>query len=258
VPPALFDGTAQPRILAEGDSWFAYPKKWILLGSPSNIILQLTQLGGYRIRSLAANGDEAVEMLAGSERERLIQTLAADPYDALLFSGGGNDIVGQYNIDYLVRKKTAGLSGAALIDSVKFQRRLDQVKSAYLDLLDLIARFSKNPNAPVIAHTYDRAIPSGKGAKFVAGLVSIKAWIKPYLDPLGIPLAEQQLIIDAMLDQFEAMLTGLESSFPGRFHVVRTRPTVDPATEWSNEIHPTPAGFRKIALKVKATLDAVV
>src|SRR5262249_35008760 len=140
--PALFDGSAQPHILAEGDSWFAYPRKWILLGKPSNIILQLVKLGGYRIRSLAANGDEAVEMLAGNERERLVDTLAADFYDAVLFSGGGNDIVGKYNIDYLVDAKSTGASGAALIDLARFDRRLDEVRTAYLDLLDLIARFS--------------------------------------------------------------------------------------------------------------------
>jgi hypothetical protein len=254
--PTSFAGTPQPRILAEGDSWFAYPKTWILLGAPSNIILQLVKLGGYTIHSMAANGDEAVEMLSG-ERERLVDALAADPYDAVLFSGGGNDIVGKYNIDYLVRKPSAGVSGAALIDAVKFQRRMDEVKHAYLDLLDLVARFSKNPNAPIITHTYDRAIPSGKAAKFVGGLVSIKAWIKPYLDPMGISPPDQQAIIDAMLAQFQAMLLGIEAAFPNRFHVVRTNPTVA-ANEWANEIHPNPAGFRKIAIKVKAVLDAVI
>ncbi|MCL4836720.1 MAG: hypothetical protein KJ058_01980 [Thermoanaerobaculia bacterium] len=256
--PLSFDGRPLPRILAEGDSWFAYPRSWLLLGAASNIILQLHRLGGYDITSLASNGDEIVEMMSGRARQELVECFARQSFGALLFSGGGNDVVGEYNIDFLVNPKASGASGKGLIHAERFSRRLKEVEHAYLDLLDLIARFAKNPRMPIVAHTYDRPIPSGKGAKFVAGAVSVKAWIKPYLDPLGIPVPEQQEIVEEMLHQFEQMLLGLEQRFPGRLHVVRTQPTVDPQTEWKDEIHPTPAGFEKLARKVKAKLDQVV
>jgi len=256
--PLSFDGMPLPRILAEGDSWFAYPRSWILLGAASNIILQLHQLGGYDITSLASNGDEIVEMMSGRARQELVACFAKESFDALLFSGGGNDVVGEYNIDFLVKPKASGGVGKALIHPDRFPRRLKEIESAYLDLLDLIERFAKNPQMPVIVHTYDKPIPSGKGAKFVGGAVSVKAWIKPYLDPLGIPVAEQQEIVEEMLRQFEEMLVGLEQRFPGRIHVVRTQPTVDPQTEWKDEIHPTPGGFARLARKIKAKLDQVV
>lgn len=255
--PRLVSGQPLPRILAEGDSWFAYPRSWILVGPSSNIILQLHRLGGYDITSLAANGDEAVEMLAGSDREQLVDALASAHYDALLFSGGGNDIVGQYNIDYLVEVPASGQDPQARIHEERFARRLGQIERAYRDLLALIGRFARNKAMPVVAHTYDNAVPTGKGAKFVGGLVSVKAWIKPYLDPMGVPPLQQQQILIEMLDRFEEMLGRLEVEFNGRLHVVRTRGTIG-AAEWKDEIHPTPNGFKNLARKVKSTLDAVV
>jgi hypothetical protein len=256
--PLSLAGLPLPRVLAEGDSWFAYPRSWILFGDGSNIIHQLHDLGGFDLTSVAANGDEMVEMMSGQGREELVERFSREAFDAMLVSGGGNDIVGQYNIDYLVQPKASGGAGVGLIDAARFARRLQQIRDAYVDLLELVARFAKNPQMPVVTHTYDRPIPSGKGAKFVGGVVSIKAWIKPYLDPLAIPVAEQKGIVDEMLRQFENMLTGLEQAYPGRLCVARTQGTIDPVADWKDEIHPTPGGFRKIAGKLKAVLDRVV
>lgn len=255
--PLSLSGVPLPRVLAEGDSWFAYPRSWFLVGPSSNLILMLHDLGGFDITSLAGNGDEAVAMLAGESREELVERFAGAHYDVLLFSGGGNDVVGRYNIDYLVRRKDGGLAGLDLIHAGHFARRMEQVERAIRDLLGLVERFSKNPAMPVVLHTYDRPIPTGKGAKFVGGLVKVKAWIKPYLDALGVDDEEQRQIVAEMLRRYQVMLEALETEYPGRLKVVHTQGTLDPALDWKDEIHPTPAGFRKIALKIKAALDTL-
>ena len=84
--------SAPLNLLAEGDSWFDYPLfrdtiGWIkAAGKPVPEIL-----------SLAHHGDAAVDMLGVAQRQRIIENLRDrrnGAFDALLFSGGGNDIAG--------------------------------------------------------------------------------------------------------------------------------------------------------------------
>ncbi len=53
------------NIIAEGDSWFAYPPEWFIYGEPSNLIDYLSKYTRTKANflSLASNGDEAVAML---------------------------------------------------------------------------------------------------------------------------------------------------------------------------------------------------
>ena len=62
------------HMVAQGDSWFAYPKKWILAGKPSNLIDHLSTWtkGKANFYSMASNGAEAVDMLSGKQKHELI------------------------------------------------------------------------------------------------------------------------------------------------------------------------------------------
>ena len=61
-------------IVAQGDSWFAYPKKWIFVGKPSNLIDHLSTWTRSKANfySMASNGAEAVDMLSGKQKHELI------------------------------------------------------------------------------------------------------------------------------------------------------------------------------------------
>lgn len=81
------------RILAEGDSWFEYP---LPITHGDGVIFQLQKLLGYPIANMAHHGLEVEQMMGLSMRQEVISRLT-DPrvkFDALLFSGGGNDIAG--------------------------------------------------------------------------------------------------------------------------------------------------------------------
>ena len=82
------------QIFAEGDSWFDYPVPFFNGG----IVPRLESLLGVPILNLAKAGDEVRYMLGVEERELLTEHFAdgcpaGGPWDVLLFSGGGNDIV---------------------------------------------------------------------------------------------------------------------------------------------------------------------
>jgi hypothetical protein len=82
------------QILAEGDSWFSYTVP--LFGG--GVIPRLEKKLGVPILNLATAGDEVRFMLGVKERRLLAEQFrdggpAGKPWDVLLFSGGGNDIV---------------------------------------------------------------------------------------------------------------------------------------------------------------------
>src|SRR5215212_8149713 len=87
-------GALPLQVFAEGDSWFKYPIPFFGGG----IIDRLEKRLGVPILNLAKAGDEVRFMLGVKERTLMAKHLtkgcpAGGPWDVLLFSGGGNDIV---------------------------------------------------------------------------------------------------------------------------------------------------------------------
>jgi hypothetical protein len=86
----------QLNILADGDSWFSYPLSLDVIdyvrqdGNPTPIVLDL-----------AVAGDPTTATLGVEKREQIIKTLSDSEhgeFDAMLFSGGGDDVAGdQFN-----------------------------------------------------------------------------------------------------------------------------------------------------------------
>ncbi len=94
APGAAAAGFQPLQVFAEGDSWFDYPP-FLFKGG---IIPRLESRLGVPILNLAKAGDEVRFMLGVEQRMRLAECLtegcpAGGPWDVLLFSGGGNDIV---------------------------------------------------------------------------------------------------------------------------------------------------------------------
>ena len=128
----------QPLVLlAAGDSWFDYPlvDNGPLLGQ-TDIIAQLQQMGATppKILSVAHFGDATTDTMSFPKQERMIQALA-DPSnwvsgkpDAILFSGGGNDIVGEKFCIYLNDKS----SGAPGFNQQRFDLAMDRCEPPIL------------------------------------------------------------------------------------------------------------------------------
>ncbi len=156
----------RPSIISEGDSWFDYPKK-LLSDKPSNIIdhVHNQTKGKVNLLRMESNGDEATEMLSGDQRHRLTEILfksteMGKQVDVLFFSAGGNDIVGDWDLERFLVRYRRGMAPKDCINRETFDEKLCQIELAYNELLNVCFQYS--PKTVVISHTYDLPYVTGK------------------------------------------------------------------------------------------------
>lgn len=237
--------------VSEGDSWFAFPA--YLRRSVVSVLGAINHMQAYWLRR-ETSGDTVQNIMSGRQYESLVDLFKEDDVhiDAVLFSGGGNDIVGPEMLP-LLNDYRPGMSALDCIHQENFALRLDAIEAAYLKLIAL--RDQHRPNVCIFTHAYDFAVPSGKPVHFL--FWDIGPWIvnmeiaKGIRDP-----ALQQEIITYMLTAFAGMQEKLEREHE-RIVYVRTQGTLDRESDWGDELHPTPQGFQKIAAKFQAALRSV-
>ncbi len=228
------------RVLAEGDSWFDYPALFFGGG----LIPRLERRLGVPILCLAQAGDESRHMLGVAQRKLLAQQLrdgAGDgqPWELLLFSGGGNDIVDE-PLALWLRVFDPGVPPAQLLHAQRFSTALALVRAAYEDLIAL--RDAHSPQTHIVLHAYDFAIPFGRG------ICGKGPWLKPAFDLHGFPqdLVASTAVVKAMLLEFANMLQALQAA--PRVTFINAQDTLAPVqASWHNEMHPSRGGFDQIA-----------
>lgn len=245
------------NIVSEGDSWFAYPPKWLIAGKPSNLISHISQWtrGKANFYSMASNGDEAVDMVSGKQKHQLVNLLRwhtrrsnRKPIDLLLFSGGGNDVVGQNDFErFLNRDGASYITAEQCVNIPRLDRKIKQIGLAYEELLDIRDHYS--PDTIVITHTYDYPFPSLVGGHFLGGLIKTKAWMKRFMDEVNIKEELQVDVIKIFMERIGDEILSI-SGHRDKFIVVDSKGTLNGKNEWLNEIHPTSNGFKTIALKI--------
>lgn len=239
APAAKAASFAPLQIMAEGDSWFDYP----FPGFGGGIIPRLEKRLGVPILTLAKAGDEVRYMLGVEERRLLTKHLregcpADGPWDVLLFSGGGNDIVDN-PMALWIRDFDTMASPGELIHQQRFDAALQLVRAGYEDLIALRDLWS--PSTQLVFHAYDFAIPDGRGVCFLG------PWLKPTFDLRGFPnLAARSAVVKIMLQQFATLLTALATKQNVTF--INGQGTLSPApSSWHNELHPARGGFDQFA-----------
>src|SRR6185369_11404040 len=228
------------QVFAEGDSWFDYPVPFFGGG----IIPRLKTQLGVPILNLAKAGDQARYMLGVAERKILIDQFttgcpAGGPWEAMLFSGGGNDIVDNPMVLW-IKDFNATLPPAALIHQSRLDSALALVRAAYEDLI--VLRDSLSPQTHLFFHAYDFAIPDGRGICFLG------PWLKPTYDLRGFPTqASAFAVTKILLLQFAAMLQTLESSHANVTFINGQGTLAPQPSSWHNELHPSKNGFDRFA-----------
>jgi len=239
------------NLFADGDSWFDYP---LPAFSPNDVVCSIGNHGAPQplVLNLAHYGDEARDDLGVQQRQRIIGNLT-DPdngtFDAILFSGGGNDTVGNQFCLWL-RDYAPGVTPSQAINVPRLGAVLGVVRSAYEDLISI--RDQVAPQCPLFIHAYDFAIPSGRGVCND----TIGPWLKPSLDYRGWkdPATAGQVVKEFLL-QFRATLVQIAVTHKNVVYV-ETQGRLGP-NDWANELHPSPEGFDKIAAKFIAALRSV-
>ncbi len=238
--PATVQPSFKPlQIFAEGDSWFDYPVP--LFGG--GIIPRLEKRLGVPILNLADAGDEVRFMLGVKQRKSLVDQLtkgcpAGGPWDALLFSGGGNDIVDN-PLALWLRDFKPGAPPKDQIHQARFDAALSLVRAGYEDLIEL--RDALSPSTRIIFHGYDFAIPDGRGVCFYG------PWLKPAFDMRRFTnLGAASAVVKEMLQQFARLLATFKMKPKVSF--IETQAKLPPTTNsWHNELHPAKSGFETFA-----------
>lgn len=247
-------------IVSEGDSWFAYPANWPL-GKPPHLIDHISgwTTGKANFYTMASNGDEAVDMVSGKEKHALVDLLrwhtksaSRRPIDLVLFSGGGNDIVGENDFERFIRPYQSGFTARQCLRIRRLTRKVRQIGLAYQELVDIRDHYS--PTTVIITHTYDYPFASLVGANLLGGLIKTKGWMKRFMDEVNIPETLQTGVIKVFIElmaEESLKIAGLRTGFIS----VDTRGTLLDKSDWMNEIHPNRDGFELIARQIYAEME---
>ncbi|WP_263367247.1 SGNH/GDSL hydrolase family protein [Edaphobacter bradus] len=248
-------------LIAAGDSWFDYFDR--------DILEQLKEHYGYTVRSAAHAGDRIEAMVEHDSQLYKLQECLEEVLDqgavpqAVLISGGGNDIAGK-EFGMLLNSKDSVIAGwnDEMIDGLINQR----LKAAYTAMLSGVNQLCKSSSLgkvlPVLIHGYDYPVPDGRG---VLGLWPLPGpWLQPGFNEKR--FGDLQQNTDAMhdlIDRFNAMLQTLPqlADFANVRHVdlrntLSTKLADDAYQQvWGNELHPNENGFPLIADKFATALS---
>lgn len=237
-----------PVILSEGDSWFSYP-------GHANTIDHLDDMFHHDISllRLEKSGDTIHNMTTGSELAQMRHLLTIYDVDALLFSGGGNDVVGPELVDLFTHVPPGDDWRDHITPKMDFTFQM--LEQAYTGIA--LLRDQYRPNCLIVTHGYAYVQPSGKPTKFwlwpIPLNVTVGPWIRKNLELVGIDTAAAQTeVVKYLIDRFNEMLQKVATNQP-RFVALDNRSTLGP-NDWSDELHPTRDGFKRIA---KSFYDAL-
>ena len=140
------------------------------------VISQLEALLRVEILNLAAHGDETGDMLSIKQKERLINELRRGPakgvkFDALLFSGGGNDLVGKDRFHKWLHPYRKGMSTDKLINTKALNTVFAMITLNFEELISIRDQYS--PKTKILLNAYDFATPDGRKA----------CWLGPWMRP---------------------------------------------------------------------------
>ena len=250
-----------PKIAAEGDSWFRGPGT----GIPQRL--------SYRLRTpilnLADGGDTISEMPPGSTRRRRRQSMThkrqigrlrnaldAFSFDALLLSGGGNDLL-VWADDYVRTGFPAGGDIPDVVIDDNLERLLGDIAEAYFELADLAVR--RVPQIKLVVHQYARPVLLGQGQRI--GFWSIGPWFSRILDrkceAAACPPALAKRVVSALFGRLAQCIENLCTPPSTPFVLVGTLDLLPQTQHWDDELHPSDVGGGIVADEFKTTMETL-
>ncbi len=257
----LARGDRRAVLVSEGDSWFQFP---IFL---EDVIDQLA--ARYNIWSVDAAGDTLQNMVLDNAEYMQALRRNAGSVKAFLFSGAGNDVIGEDAdgrpvLAKLLRPYQVGKPASWYLDTEALARTLRFIEDCYRKVLTNVA--AEFPSLPVLCHGYDYAIPGGQpGDTRNPAWAAQDRWLgKTLVRSLGIrDGALQREIIKLLIDRLNDRIRGLcGANVPGgafrtAWHV-DARGSVGQISMWADELHPTDQGFSRVAARFAAVLTEAV
>lgn len=248
-------------IFSEGDSWFQFPK------FICEIIDQLNKNDKNIIFCESFAGDWFSNILY---TDQIIPGLSRVKPDYFLISGGGNDLVSDYQLSIMIQKEgdakhkhtnhsNSDIMFAQPYISKDFYAFIWVLKIQYKLLFDnLYSENNKHKNVKTITHGYANVIPSNKW-NFQWGSFIFKPLVnkmlgngKWLLEPMlinGITDSKlQKAIMKTMIYEFNEMFIELANTYDNVYHI-DCREIAKSDKNWFDELHLTSNSYKKVAEK---------
>lgn len=271
-------------IMAEGDSWFEFPRVYLKIDPVKDIIDWLIEDDTMSVYSLAAGGDWLSNILYLGE---YIEELPKISPDVFLISGGGNDLVGNHRLATMVRNPhmegrrpendplmqrlrtmRAPKKGGEHehINLAHYERGLSLIADEFFQFLNLclvqyfvfftnLKQTRKFDKMLILTQGYDYVKPTHAKRgnwlsvqRIVNSFTDTGKWLYEPLNTKGIIDEEdQEAVMYTMIYEFNEMLIQLANyhGFGNVFHIDCRGVAGD--DDWFDELHLKSASFEKIA-----------
>jgi hypothetical protein len=246
-----------PTVLAIGDSWFWYPKANSLLEA-----LERHPRLKDEYRSMARLGQngallsEYVDVPGrpgkySKQLNALLKPANLRNFSVFLVSGAGNDAV-----DYMLGLNPDSSKAASAEDCISTDgmgQLLKTVNQALgLLLHEVIWAFTQINRTPYIfLHSYDYALPDGRGFELLPEITLLGPWLKPAMDACKVPndMALRNQIVHILINRIADVFSQYQNPKNG-IYLIDSRGTLTAGAkyqdDWDNELHPTGSGFDRI------------
>ncbi len=253
------------HLLAEGDSWYAWAH--LNLHPSSNLLEQLEFRDPTVIVNLAYSGDVMRNMSDAASNALFYFELQGQTYDAILLSGGGNDLIDALHptngeLPIIVRNGNRRADAAeSYIDGRALKALTGSVIAGYQRIIAQRDASDANAHTPIVMHTYDYPTPRKARATFM-GRPAVGPWLLPALECAAVPETLYQRVTEIVFDALADALVSHLHQPAHDIYVVDTRNTLARAApgttglsgDWINEIHPDAYGYALLGHKVAELL----
>lgn len=235
------------RLLSEGDSWFQYPEFATIDGW--DVIDYLPE--DYAIFCRAFSGDTMTEKVSPGHINEMKNLIQSENFNAILVSGGGNDLVGRdirdtygqglsrFIIDY---EEASEEAREKLWISDRYEKFLGEIMACYEQFFH--ASIYSKENIVIFVHGYDYAFPQEGGP-----------WLYPALVERGIPEEFWTSIIHRLLEKFNRRLNDIASMHSNNVVYVNCIGAVGDRDEWRDELHAKKDGCVRVAGRFSSLID---
>jgi hypothetical protein len=257
------------RFLAQGDSWFSIGA--IPPHLTTNLLFELELATGACIVNCASPGQKLHRMTNTTRNRAFLELMtgsSAFGWNAILVSGGGNDLIAALEsrdadpcLRLLARRvewADPAVGASRYLSPAGLLTFSDHLRTVFDNLVQ--ARDSGiNRGKPIVFHTYDLAVPR----KAPAGL-GFGPWLSTAFSAFDIPPEDWTALAKELFREVHQLLTAIAQELPsmvlvdtlGTLHTAEPD-EIDRSGDWQNEIHPTRAGYDKLAEKWKVALNSL-
>jgi hypothetical protein len=239
-------------LLGMGDSWFDY--------FAIDVFQSLLNDIGYSGTSVAEAGTSLKTMTPQLEllSREIEKTVGGQTPQAILLSGGGNDLV-DFGLENLLNIFGSGLP--PLIDSEVdklIDKQMAQSLGTILDSITCLCQRWLHKIIPILIHGYDYPIPDGR----YLNVPRRGPWLQPAFlkrEYNKLDLGPRTAVMKTLIDRLNSMQLKVAAQ-QGHEHVrhVEMRGTLaatDYKKMWGNELHPTSHGFTAVAARFDGVLQ---